>query len=233
MEAEGLDHLAAIPDVRVPGLALTAFMAAFGVFFSLYSRPWKARDPRSRAHIGIGAFNLIGPAAYRAVGGHRAIAMRPDDDMKLGKVLKQHGFRQEAVSGRGLVVVEWYATLRELVDGLMKNAFAGVDYSLVKVAGSTIALFLVNVWPFIAVFVTERPDACALRRLRGSDCIDFRDQRALRGRAHGVRPRLPDRRVAVRLHHVAVCGDCRNARNDHVARNGVSVGGHAGKQSLG
>ena len=166
MEAEGLDHLAAIPDVRVPGLALTAFMAAFGVFFSLYSRPWKARDPRSRAHIGIGAFNLIRAAAYRAVGGHRAIAMRPDDDMKLGKVLKQHGFRQEAVSGRGLVVVEWYATLRELVDGLMKNAFAGVDYSLVKVAGSTIALFLVNVWPFIAVFVTD-----GLTRLLYGVCV--------------------------------------------------------------
>jgi glycosyltransferase involved in cell wall biosynthesis len=157
MEEERLDHLAAIPDVRVPGLALTAFMAAFGVFFSMYSRPWKARDPRSRAHVGIGAFNLIRAAAYRAIGGHRAIAMRPDDDMKLGKMLKQHGFRQDAVSGLGLVVVEWYATLRELVDGLMKNAFAGVDYSLVKVAGSTLALFLMNVWPFVAVFVTDGP----------------------------------------------------------------------------
>lgn len=157
MEEERLDHLAAIPDVRVPGLALTAFMAAFGVFFSMYSRPWKARDPRSRAHVGIGAFNLIRAAAYRAIGGHRAIAMRPDDDMKLGKMLKQHGFRQDAVSGLGLVVVEWYATLRELVDGLMKNAFAGVDYSLVKVAGSTLALFLMNVWPFVAVFLTDGP----------------------------------------------------------------------------
>ena len=140
--------------MRVPGLALNAFMAAFGVFFSLYSRPWKARDPRSRAHIGIGAFNLIRAAAYRAIGGHRAIAMRPDDDMKLGKVVKKHGFRQDVVSGRGFIVVEWYASLRELVDGLMKNAFAGVDYSLLKVAGSTMALFLMNVWPFIAVFVT-------------------------------------------------------------------------------
>jgi hypothetical protein len=37
----------------------------------------------------------------------------------------------------------------------MKNAFAGVDYSLLKVAGSTIALLLMNVWPFIALFVSE------------------------------------------------------------------------------
>jgi glycosyltransferase involved in cell wall biosynthesis len=155
MEAERIDHLAAIPDVRVPGVALNAFIAAFGVFFSLYARPWKARDPASRAHIGIGAFNLVRTAAYRAIGGHTRLAMRPDDDMKLGKVLKQRGFRQDAISGRGLIVVEWYATLGELIDGLMKNAFAGVDYSLIKVAGSTAALLLMNVWPFVAVFVTE------------------------------------------------------------------------------
>jgi len=75
--------------------------------------------------------------------------------LKLGKVVKQHGFRQDVVSGHGFVVVEWYATLRELVDGLMKNAFAGVDYSLLKVAGSTIALYMMNVWPFLAVFLTD------------------------------------------------------------------------------
>jgi glycosyltransferase involved in cell wall biosynthesis len=154
IEEERIDHLAAIPDVRVPGLALNAFMAAFGVFFSLYSRPWKARDPRSRSHIGVGAFNLIRTAVYQAIGGHRAIAMRPDDDMKLGKLVKKHGFRQDVVSGRGFVVVEWYESLRELVDGLMKNAFAGVDYSLLKLAGSTLALFLMNVLPFLAVFFT-------------------------------------------------------------------------------
>ena len=77
--------------------------------------------------------------------------------MKLGKVVKRRGFRQDVVSGRDLVVVEWYASLRELVDGLMKNAFAGIDYSLLKVAGSTIALFLLHIWPFLAVFVTSGP----------------------------------------------------------------------------
>jgi cellulose synthase/poly-beta-1,6-N-acetylglucosamine synthase-like glycosyltransferase len=152
-----VDHLAAIPDVHVPGLALRAFIAAFAVFFSLYARPWKARDERSRAHIGIGAFNLIRASAYRAIGGHSAIAMRPDDDLKLGKVLKQHGFRQDVVNGQGFVVVEWYSTLRELVDGLMKNAFAGVDYSLLKTAGATAGLLVMNVWPFLAAMVTSGP----------------------------------------------------------------------------
>jgi glycosyltransferase involved in cell wall biosynthesis len=155
MKLDALDHLAAIPDVKVPGLALNAFVAAFGVFFSLYARPWKARDPRSRFHIGIGAFNLIRADVYRAIGTHRAIAMRPDDDMKLGKIVKKGGFRQEAVYGRDFITVEWYASLGELVDGLMKNAFAGVNYSLVAVAGCTAALFLTDVWPFLALVATH------------------------------------------------------------------------------
>jgi glycosyltransferase involved in cell wall biosynthesis len=155
MEQDRLDHLTAIPDARVPGFALSAFVAAFGVFFSMYARPWKVRDPRSRAHIGVGAFNLIRARAYRAIGTHRAIRMRPDDDIKLGKLVKKCGFRQDVVSGRDFVVVEWYGSLGELIDGLMKNAFAGLNYSLVAVAGGTAALFVMNVWPFLAVAVTE------------------------------------------------------------------------------
>ena len=155
LEAEHTDHLAVIPDIVVPGVALNAFVCAFGVFFSMYSRPWKVRDPRSRAHIGVGAFNLIRAEVYRAIGGHRAIAMRPDDDIKLGKLVKKHGFRQDVAIGRGLITVEWYASIGELIDGLMKNAFAGVDYSLWKVAGSSAALLLMNVWPVLAVFLTD------------------------------------------------------------------------------
>jgi glycosyltransferase involved in cell wall biosynthesis len=155
MEQGGLDHLAALPDVTVPGVALKAFVAVFGVFFLLYARPWKARDARSRHHIGVGAFNLVRADVYRAVGTHRAIAMRPDDDMKLGKLVKRRGFRQDAVYGRGFIIVEWYSSLRELIDGLMKNAFAGVNYSLLAVAASTAGLFLLDVWPFLALVATR------------------------------------------------------------------------------
>jgi len=155
MERERIDHLAALPEVKVPGLALNVFVTAFSVFFSLYTRPWKARDPRSRHHIGVGAFNLIRADAYRAIGGHRPIALRPDDDLKLGKLVKKHGYQQDVAIGSGLMSVEWYASIPEMIDGLMKNAFAGVNYSLWAVVGSTLGLFVMNVWPFIAIFVTD------------------------------------------------------------------------------
>jgi len=37
----------------------------------------------------------------------------------------------------------------------MKNAFAGVDYSLWKVVGATAGLFLMDVWPFLGLFLTS------------------------------------------------------------------------------
>ena len=150
-----LDHLAIAPDVRVPGLLLQVCVGAFGILFSLYARPWKAKDPKSKWCIGIGAFNLVRTDVYRAVGTHQRIAMRPDDDIKLGKLIKKHGYRQEFLFGTQMLRVEWYASVGELVDGLTKNAFAGVDYRVSAIVGASIAQLLLNVWPFLGVFLTH------------------------------------------------------------------------------
>jgi hypothetical protein len=131
------------------------FGGAFVLFFGLYAKPWKARDPKSPRHIGVGAFNLLRATVYRSIGGHRAIAMRPDDDMKLGKLVKKNGCRQDMAVGGELMTVEWYGSLGELVRGLEKNTYAGVEYNLLIVILSTIAHLLVFIWPLVAVVVTH------------------------------------------------------------------------------
>jgi len=133
MEADGLgplDHLAVAPEIERRSLLFEMFIGVFSLFFSLYVKPWKVQDPKAPNHVGIGAFNLVRASAWRAVGGHQRIAMRPDDDLKLGKLLKTSGFRQEMMFGLGMLRVEWYRSVRELIQGLMKNAFPGVDYRL-------------------------------------------------------------------------------------------------------
>jgi glycosyltransferase involved in cell wall biosynthesis len=150
-----LDHVAIAPDVRMPGVLLQLFVGVFGIFFSLYARPWKARDPKSRRYIGIGAFNLVRGDVYGAVGTHQRIAMRPDDDIKLGKLIKKHGYRQEFLFGTRMLHVEWYASVREMVEGLTKNAFAGVDYRISAIVGASIAQLLTSVWPFLGIFFTH------------------------------------------------------------------------------
>jgi glycosyltransferase involved in cell wall biosynthesis len=154
MGRERLDHLTVAPHVDMPGALLRAFGVVFTLFFTLFTRPWKARDPRSRYHIGIGAFNLVRADSYRRMGTHQAIAMHPDDDIKLGKLVKKNGLVQDFAIGAELISVEWYGSVREAVYGLRKNGFAGVDYRLWMVVLATLIQLVFFVWPFVAVLVT-------------------------------------------------------------------------------
>jgi hypothetical protein len=83
--------------------------------------------------------------------------MRPDDDIKLGKLLKRRGLRQEMLLGRGSLCVEWYATIREVVVGLEKNTFAAMEYSVPAVVGTTLLQLTCIIWPWLAVFITSGP----------------------------------------------------------------------------
>ncbi len=157
LQAHAVDHLAIMPEIQSRSLALSLFMNAFSIYFALYARPWRVSDPKDKAFIGIGAFNMMRCSVYEAIGTHQAIALRPDDDMKLGKLVKMNGFRQAAGNGLGLLRVEWYASLTELVQGLMKNAFAGLEYNLVFVLGGVVAQFFFGVWPLLALWVTQGP----------------------------------------------------------------------------
>jgi glycosyltransferase involved in cell wall biosynthesis len=154
LEGEGLDHLAVSPEVRMPGIFLEIFGASFGLFFSLFSRPWKAPDRGSRAHIGIGAFNLVRAESYRRVGGHETIRLRPDDDMKLGKILKKGGNRQALAYGTGLLSVEWYSSVGGAVRGLEKNAFSGCDYNVPLTLSGIFFVAAACIWPYLALFLT-------------------------------------------------------------------------------
>jgi hypothetical protein len=130
------------------------FIMTFAIFFWLYAMPWRAAKPDSTKHIGIGGFNMIRATVYRAIGMHQPIALRPDDDMKLGKLVKKNGYRQRLLHGQSHLSVEWYSSMRGLIDGLMKNAFAGVDYSVIAIVLFTLLQMTFSIWPFIALFVT-------------------------------------------------------------------------------
>lgn len=149
-----LDHLAIGPQTHMPSWLLESFVVMFCMMFYLYTRPWSIRNPKSTAHIGIGAFNMVRTDVFRTLGGFRPIAMRPDDDLKLGKLVKKNGYRQDLLAGNDMISVEWYASVRELAVGLEKNSLAAVDYSLPFVVLFTSSMMLFNVWPYFAVFLT-------------------------------------------------------------------------------
>jgi glycosyltransferase involved in cell wall biosynthesis len=142
MNANSLDHLAVLPTITSPSPVVRWSIGAFAMFFLLYTRAWRVPDASSDASIGIGAFNMVRAVAYRDVGGHTSIRLRPDDDLMLGRVLKRRGHRPGLLISDGSVNVDWYASLGELVRGVEKNTFAGLNYSVWAAVISVAALIL-------------------------------------------------------------------------------------------
>jgi len=150
--SNGLDHLTLPPDIVCRSVLLRSFVAAFTLVFEMTQRPWRVSDPQAREHVGIGAFNLMKKDAYEKTGTHRAIRMRPDDDMKLGKLLKGYGFRQGVAYGVGLLSVEWHQTLPDAVRGLSKSMFSSLDYRIGATVAGVLMLLLTNVLPVFDLF---------------------------------------------------------------------------------
>lgn len=155
LQQQGIDHLAVSPDLKMPGVLLNLMASCFGFFFGLYTRPWRVADSRNRYHIGVGAFNLVRAAVYRQVDGHRHIRLRPDDDLKLGKIIKDAGFRQQFAYGHNLIEVQWYSSVKEMIVGLEKNLFAGNDYRITATLGGLAAALILFVYPYVALILTS------------------------------------------------------------------------------
>lgn len=154
-EASRLDHLVLGPKLIGGSVALRLMMAFFALSFALSIRPWRAREAGRAEHIGIGAFNLVRRRALAAVGFHSRIPLRPDDDLKLGRLLKAGGHAQEFMEGGATVTIEWYRTVWEMVRGLEKNSFPYLEYSVAKALAAIAAIGLLVLWPPLALFLTS------------------------------------------------------------------------------
>jgi hypothetical protein len=167
-ETERLDHLTLAPELLSRGVALKSFVTAFTFVFGVTQRPWRASDPDAKEAVGVGSFNLLKREAYLRAGTHEAIRLRPDDDMRLARLLKDAGYSQGVAYGTGCVSVEWHQTLGGAVRGLEKSIFPGVDYRLSAIIAASLLLFLTNIWPFAGVFLARRRP---MRLLFGADVL--------------------------------------------------------------
>jgi hypothetical protein len=151
--ARGIDHLVILPELLLGGFWETLAVTFFGVMFLVKVRPGRVPDPRSRAYVGVGAFNLVRAEAYRRAGGHAALPMEVVDDVMLGRRMKLSGASQACGLSGGLVRVRWAAGLRGIIAGLEKNAFAGLTFSPASVVSGTAAALVATAWPAIGLFV--------------------------------------------------------------------------------
>jgi glycosyltransferase involved in cell wall biosynthesis len=155
MNERRLDHLTLFGDVDMEGFWERVLITFFGLAFHVATDPYRVTNPDSWTYVGVGAFQLLKRSAYEAAGTHRRLAMEVVDDMKLGKIVKQAGFRSSVGLAQEAVVVRWHAGLGNLVRGVTKNFFAAVGYNLGLALVAALGTLLLNVAPFVAIFISH------------------------------------------------------------------------------
>ncbi len=150
-EAERADHVVVFPQMIMKRPGEFMMIAFFQTMFVFGHRPWKVADPKSKDHMGVGAFNMIRRSTYEAVGTYEALRMEVLDDMKLGKVVKNAGFAQRNVFGEDLISIRWARGARGVVENLTKNFFAVLSFQWWRTLLSAFGLAFLNLMPFLGV----------------------------------------------------------------------------------
>ncbi len=152
-EAERADHLVLFPTHALKSFGERMMIGFFQLLFVFGHRPWKVADPNTKDHMGIGAFNLVRRRVYEAVGTHRALRLEVIDDMKLGELVKESGYRQRNVFGRDLLSIWWARGTFGVVHNLTKNFFALMHFSPRRVLGAMFLLLVLNIGPFAGLIL--------------------------------------------------------------------------------
>lgn len=155
VQDNGWDHLTLLGGMEMEGFWEKTVIPYFALGFVLRVEPWEASNPRSRRYCGVGAFQLLRRTTYDAIGTHRRLAMEVVDDMKLGKLVKDGGFRSGVALGDDELHLRWQEGLGNIVRGLTKNAFAASGYSVSHVVGSVLGVMTLSVLPFMALWATS------------------------------------------------------------------------------
>ncbi len=149
----GADHVVVPPQVPTEHVGERLFLIMFQLAMTLGSPLWRVERRRSRASLGIGAFNLVRAEAFRGIGGFRRIALSVDDDLQLGRALKYAGYQPRVVLGGSDVSVRWQVGLPNLIRGLEKNFFAVGGYRVPFTLMGVLVLLTIGVAPFVGLGV--------------------------------------------------------------------------------
>jgi glycosyltransferase involved in cell wall biosynthesis len=151
VQAEQVDHLAVFPTFILKTFGERMMLAVFQIISTLGTRFWMVSNPRSRASVGIGAFNLIRASAYRSIGGFESLRMEVLEDVRLGFTVKRAGFRQQIVFGPDLIRIRWAEGAFHFVRNLTKNLFAVFQFRALPALAACAVLIVALLGPVAAL----------------------------------------------------------------------------------
>jgi len=157
IEQERSDHLTLLAGLDLRGFWEPTAVGYLGVCFALGVRPWRVSNSKSKVYMGVGAFQMIRRSTYEAIGTHRRLAMEVLDDMKLGKLVKQNGFRSGVAPSENFLRIRWQEGIGNVIKGMTKNMFAGFDFNVAKTLLGVSGIFVISVLPILGIIFARGP----------------------------------------------------------------------------
>ncbi|HVK37572.1 MAG TPA: glycosyltransferase family 2 protein [Candidatus Kapabacteria bacterium] len=156
--ARDADHIVFAPTLTWHGYVEAALLVLFSMALMIGFRSWWVESRSLRSFVGFGSFNLVRRSIYDRFGGHRALRMEVVDDMKLGYLVKKHGGRSTFVDSDTMVRVRWREGARDVIRGLERSGFAGVDFRWTTIIAATAFFTVIMLAPYV-LLLTGPPEA--------------------------------------------------------------------------
>lgn len=152
-----LDLVSQMAMLRVASLWDHLLIPAFVMFFGMiYPFRW-SNDPGNGTAAAAGGCMLVRAESLARAGGIESIAGAVIDDCALARRIKDHGRPQGGRTWLGLSrevrSVRRYRGLSEIWSMVTRSAFAQLDFSTGRLAGTVVGLLLVFVWPPVATIL--------------------------------------------------------------------------------
>jgi len=145
-EADGLVLTSQMAKLSARTLVEHFLIPAFVFFFAMLYPFGAVNDPKRKLAAAAGGCMLARRAELEAVGGIEAIRRNIIDDVSLGKLMKARGPVWLGLSSRA-VSLRPYENLSQIRRMVARSAFAELDYSPLKLAGTLLGLVLVYLAP--------------------------------------------------------------------------------------
>ncbi len=147
--ADGADLLSLAPRLSCGCLAEWMVQPIMASLLGLGFPIEAANDPASAVAFAAGPFMLFRRSAYRAIGGHRALAAEVVEDLALARRIKQGGHRLRYLLGLDALELRMYSNFASLWEGWTKNWLLGLDGDVARALAASAVVLLMFSGPWL------------------------------------------------------------------------------------
>ena len=225
-ESERADHLVLFPRMIMKHPGEKMMIAFFQTLFVFGHRPWKVADPKTKDHMGVGAFNMIRRHGVRGAGYIPGLAFRSARRHEAGQGRKECRLRAAQCLRRGLdfhpvgqrAARAWW-TISPKISSPSCHSSGRERWPL------CFALAFLNLMPFARNLAGARLGSAGIRSRSVLDVFDLRGDVEEVGYSALLLLTASREHGPVRVHHATVDVPDVGSRRSDVAGNFLPVGG--------